>query len=313
MVESMSGTTHKRITESVCYFVSKDVRSDRYKWANDLKIPTISVQWVEQCWSEHRLVAHEDFRLPPFKGLIISATGVSPERRKEIEVQTRAYGGTYSADLTRTCTHLIANSATGNKYKVAIKWDGIKVVSFQWFAQSLVAKGCLDEEKFPVSPGRVGSPLAGAERSKNSSQRLSLNPLGTIVRETPNTVQNLFGVVREEGGIGGVSREGRDHGRTSGGGQRGRKRLAADSDDRRGEQKKRKEEDVLQASDTYGDDDGLDMADDMYLSAFRVHLVGFNKEDMMKWVNMVRDGGGTRFMAFNDMVTHVVVGQPAKR
>ncbi|KAJ2770922.1 hypothetical protein IWQ57_002438, partial [Coemansia nantahalensis] len=45
-------------------------------------------------------------------------------------------GGTYSGMLTPTCTHLVAQSPTGQKYKFAKQW-GVRVVTFGWFLDSL--------------------------------------------------------------------------------------------------------------------------------------------------------------------------------
>ncbi|KAJ2710429.1 hypothetical protein H4S00_006361, partial [Coemansia sp. D1744] len=45
-------------------------------------------------------------------------------------------GGVYHGVLTPTCTHLIALTPEGQKYKFARQW-GVHVVSLKWFLQSL--------------------------------------------------------------------------------------------------------------------------------------------------------------------------------
>lgn len=52
---------------------------------------------------------------------------------------------------------------------------------------------------------------------------------------------------------------------------------------------------------------------DLYLSECRILLVGFEVSEMRKLVNMVRSGGGSRYMLFNDRLTHIVVGSPSER
>lgn len=52
---------------------------------------------------------------------------------------------------------------------------------------------------------------------------------------------------------------------------------------------------------------------DLYLSECRILLVGFEVSEMRKLVNMVRNGGGSRYMLFNDRLTHIVVGSPSER
>jgi topoisomerase (DNA) II binding protein 1 len=52
---------------------------------------------------------------------------------------------------------------------------------------------------------------------------------------------------------------------------------------------------------------------DIYLSGCRVFLAGFNLADMRRLVRLVLGGGGTRYVEFNDRVTHVVLGKPSER
>ena len=51
---------------------------------------------------------------------------------------------------------------------------------------------------------------------------------------------------------------------------------------------------------------------DLFLSECRILLVGFEASEMRKLVNMVRSGGGSRYMSFNDKLTHIVVGSPSE-
>ncbi|CAM6102548.1 unnamed protein product [Calypogeia fissa] len=50
--------------------------------------------------------------------------------------------------------------------------------------------------------------------------------------------------------------------------------------------------------------------DQMYLSGCRFFLAGFESLEMRRLVHMVLNGGGTRYMEFNERVTHVVLGKP---
>ena len=60
------------------------------------------------------------------------------------------------------------------------------------------------------------------------------------------------------------------------------------------------------ANDSESDDN------DLYLSECRILLVGFEASDMRKLVNMVRKGGGSRYISFNDKLTHIVIGAPSE-
>ena len=53
--------------------------------------------------------------------------------------------------------------------------------------------------------------------------------------------------------------------------------------------------------------------ENMYLSNCRIYFSGFAAPELRKYVNIVRDGGGTRHMEFGDRVTHIIIGKPTER
>ena len=59
-------------------------------------------------------------------------------------------------------------------------------------------------------------------------------------------------------------------------------------------------------------DDSQSEDNDLYLSESRILLVGFQASEMRRLVNMVRRGGGSRYVLFNDRLTHIVVGTPSE-
>lgn len=59
-------------------------------------------------------------------------------------------------------------------------------------------------------------------------------------------------------------------------------------------------------------DDSQSEDNDLYLSECRVLLTGFEAPEMRRLVNMVRRGGGSRHVQFNDKLTHIVVGNPSE-
>ncbi|KAL6984307.1 hypothetical protein U1Q18_017686 [Sarracenia purpurea var. burkii] len=59
-------------------------------------------------------------------------------------------------------------------------------------------------------------------------------------------------------------------------------------------------------------DDSQNEDNDLYLSDCRILLLGFDATEMRKLVNMVRRGGGSRYMSFNEKLTHIVVGTPSE-
>ncbi|KAL0377200.1 UNVERIFIED_CONTAM: hypothetical protein Scaly_0837600 [Sesamum calycinum] len=59
-------------------------------------------------------------------------------------------------------------------------------------------------------------------------------------------------------------------------------------------------------------DDSQSEDDDLYLSECRILLVGFEASELRKLVDMVRRGGGSRYMSFSEKLTHVIVGKPSE-
>lgn len=59
-------------------------------------------------------------------------------------------------------------------------------------------------------------------------------------------------------------------------------------------------------------DDSQSEDNDLYLSECRISFVGFEASEMRRLVNIVRRGGGSRYMSFSDRLTHIVVGTPSE-
>ena len=70
--------------------------------------------------------------------------------RRQIEETAKAHGADYKGDLSKETTHLIARIPSGAKYTHAKIW-GVKVVSIEWFQQSLERGMVLDESLYDPS------------------------------------------------------------------------------------------------------------------------------------------------------------------
>lgn len=110
LVTAMGGVLHTKASSDVSFVIVKNVLAAKYKWAsNILKKPIVTINWLHQCWTEHRVVPQESYRVLPFSGLTICVTKIPADERKEMEILIKQNGGKYSADLTRNCTHLITD------------------------------------------------------------------------------------------------------------------------------------------------------------------------------------------------------------
>ncbi|KAI5057154.1 hypothetical protein GOP47_0027169 [Adiantum capillus-veneris] len=256
---SMCGEIVSKVLTNVSFVIAKDVLAAKYKFAvNNLRRPILKIDWLFQCWREHRLVPCEAFRLPPFVGLTICATNIPLDERRQIE---------------DACIQ------NGDKFRVARRWGTVKIVNRQWFGQCLAAKACLDEDLFSVNAGKekavtvsqVSGPPPYVSPGENTKIETVMSSAMSVVSNTVSCDQAL----------------------------------ESNNAIARPESSPHNEEQSVPSnrSENSGRDD-----DSMYLSNCQVYFSGFPAPDLRKYVKMVRDGGGTRFMEFNDRVTHVILG-----
>lgn len=187
----------------------------------------------------------------------------------------------------------------GDKYKVAKRWGIIDIVTSKWFHQSVARRACLPEESFPVQHSSSVSTLKTLEHhsqgkgTRNSQYTSSSMPTvsesETIfsAQDLEPDLENLLPNIRcTSSEVPLISKEGIDP--------------PADK------QKNGSNFARCVADDTQSEDD------DLYLSECRILLVGFEASDLRKLVNMVRRGGGSRYMSVREKLTHVVAGNPSE-
>eukprot|EP00249_Psilotum_nudum_P027337 c34885_g1_i1 orf=42-1013(+) len=175
LVAAMCGESHTKVSMDITFVIARNVLAAKYKWSlKILRRPILTIDWLYQCFREHRLVPYEPYRLLPFTGLTICSTNFPFDARNEIAEICTKNGGIHSADLTMKCTHLIAYLPEGDKYKVAKKWGHIKIVSCQWLVQCVAAKACVDEDLYPIHVG-VTEGIRHISGSQSSLERPSLN------------------------------------------------------------------------------------------------------------------------------------------
>jgi hypothetical protein len=127
-----------------CRFVVKQVQSGKSR------VRIVESRWLEECWSSRQ---HEPLNelpyvlpMPIFSNKRMSCTGFNIEERTSISGIAKRFGATFVQDLDSKCTHLIAQSNNGNKYRFAVK-RGIPVVSAQWLTDCCFRFKCLSESE----------------------------------------------------------------------------------------------------------------------------------------------------------------------
>ncbi|GMN45524.1 hypothetical protein TIFTF001_014708 [Ficus carica] len=293
LVTAMGGVLQSKPSLDVSFVIVKNVLAAKYKWAlNILKKPIVTVDWLYQCWNEHRIVPQESFRVLPFSGLTICVTRIPAGIQAKLSVGASGCYFLYCA---------------GDKYKVARKWGHIHIVTRKWFDQSVIRRACLNEESFPVhgisvssskgvrssvkmqlSQGKDISNLQSAPSSMATETNSAVPSAGfvdpdteaTLSQNTSSTFLATQDYVKECENVETVLQPQRDINLTN--------------------------LDGCVADDSQSEDN------DLYLSESRILLVGFQASEMRRLVNMVRRGGGSRYVLFNDRLTHIVVGTPSE-
>ncbi|XP_056693794.1 uncharacterized protein [Spinacia oleracea] len=296
LVISMSGSFHTKISLDVNFIIVKNVMARKYKWAASKEKNIVTINWLNQCWVEHRVVPLESYRVPPFLGLTICVTRILADERKQMEKLIIQNGGKYSPELTRLCTHLICEVPEGDKFKVAQKWGNISIVTRKWFDQSIARRVCLDEEAYPAQSASMrNKPISKSCQDKctiKSQSFLSSAATDSSFQAVPSVwttdsdldvaqSQNVSSACQNVSVFTKEEKAGPD--------------LPSNAKDLEG----------CVADDSEPDDN------DLYLSDCRICLVGFNSSDVRKLVGIVRKGGGSRYMASSERLTHIVVGEPS--
>ncbi|CAN0928417.1 DNA topoisomerase 2-binding protein 1 [Linum grandiflorum] len=194
----------------------------------------------------------------------------------------------------------------GDKFKAALRWGDINIVTRKWLDQSIARRACLNEDSYPVNGGSapptvsvrgfMGSQyshkksarqLASGQRSAavESSSATSCQSAGLADSDVEATLsQNMSSMFYDAS-------------------------IYMKKDDREVPALEPTNETSFSncvANDSQSEDN------DLYLADCRISLIGFGAAELRKLVNMVRNGGGSRYMTLNDKLTHIIIGVPTE-
>ncbi|CAH2067715.1 unnamed protein product, partial [Thlaspi arvense] len=292
LVTSMGGVFVSRGSSDVNFVIVKNVLASKYKWALDThKKPVVALNWLQQCWIEHRVVPQEPYKIPPFSGLTICVTKIPADERKEMEKRISEYGGRYSAELTKRC----------DKYKVARKWGHIQIVTRKWFQQSIARKVCLSEEAYPVQDS---IPLSRGVRNLGSNYGQEKFPGCPISLSSSAATAAADSYASYP--------QSRDSDIEASASQKLFSTSMNPSIDVKKPSKGPTTEPQEQNIDDCTARDSESEDNDLYLSDCRIFLLGFEASEMRRLVKLVRGGGGSRYMTLSERMTHIVVGTPSE-
>ncbi|KAJ1363286.1 hypothetical protein KIN20_023122 [Parelaphostrongylus tenuis] len=171
-INYMNGLVSPSLTEKVTHLVTEycDTASRKYTETRRMGLPIMSPLWIDKAWEAAQAFSLDNFvsneatqqyRLPIFSKMVITATGVGGSERMDIARLIHLNGGRFSGDMKRNeCTHLIADQTKGVKYKKAREWNTIKIVRSSWLRKSVIAGYVLPESAFdPERRNRCSTPV----------------------------------------------------------------------------------------------------------------------------------------------------------
>jgi len=146
----------------------------------------------DKCFSDGIPAVVQEFTVPPFLNCIVSVSQLDAVARNRIKSIVESNGGTYSANFSYTCTHLVALDPQGDKFKYARQWK-VPVVRESWIDAMLDRHGCVEMDSFlllaPAQPCNLSSSDNLVRRS------LSFEILEDEIEYDPNCDDYLSGCV----------------------------------------------------------------------------------------------------------------------
>ncbi|KAL3072439.1 hypothetical protein niasHS_017413 [Heterodera schachtii] len=171
-----------------------DPESEKYKEARRRKLPVLLPSWVfaansmdrrlkdtlNVITSEKHLDTH---KTPLFAGCEVTVSGFPGADRVDIGRLVELHGGVFTGQMSRSsCTHLIAATNSGEKFRKAREWGTVWVVTSRWLRKCIETGYRLSESRFAhshdedkqqrVSPtARERECTGGAEPDRGSAAR----------------------------------------------------------------------------------------------------------------------------------------------
>ena len=102
-------------------------------------------------------------------------------------------GGTYTPDLSRNCTHMVANSSgkSGVKWSYAVKWN-VKIVSMNWIDDCIKLNRILPETEYLLEPITLEAPLTQTPVESNNASLLFDYMYFFLSTELPSSIVNIL-------------------------------------------------------------------------------------------------------------------------
>jgi hypothetical protein len=164
LIQQMGGEYKSSLETDVTHVVSLDPTTEKCQVAlkraasGQHDIHVVMPSWVEESWEQQELLDMDEHRYPCLQGFLVSCTGFGNTQTKDLAKRIRQSGGEFSADLSASCTHLIANRREGEKYKFAQR-KGMVIVHENWLIECMKWRQALPTDKYLMSAPAGAAPM----------------------------------------------------------------------------------------------------------------------------------------------------------
>jgi len=160
-VELMGGKVSPDFSMAVDVLIAKDCEATpKYRAAFCWNKPICHFTVIDAIWeggskhvSKRVNKDRNDFAMELLTDCVVCVSGIKLDERSTIGKAIEENGGKYTMEMERgVCTHLITDKLDGDKYKFALQWGGIRIVTTRWLRKSLDRKMRLPEDYYHPDP-----------------------------------------------------------------------------------------------------------------------------------------------------------------
>ncbi|GMR39941.1 hypothetical protein PMAYCL1PPCAC_10136, partial [Pristionchus mayeri] len=180
LVRRLGGQVSTDLHDKVTVLVSKtcDTGYPKYTQSVKLKLPVLREDWITDAWTavidglrDEQVTTkpvYDIYRVPLFKGMVITVSGLSKEDRSNASRLIELGKGIFTPEMRKTeCTHLITDRNCGDKFKKAREWGRIRIVTLKWLIKSCELGYVLKESHYDPERIRASTPTKVEKASRD--------------------------------------------------------------------------------------------------------------------------------------------------
>lgn len=192
LISFMGGLCMPTLPESATHLVSNTVFSAKYEAAQQLNIPVMNVQWIDEVWKRNAtdFVAatssqFDEYKLPVFYNLNVTCTLLSNDEKAMVERLVSGHGGIFHRTFKTNVVNILVvneNGKNSDKFKAACKHRKVCLLP-KWISDSVREGYALPFSGYEVAGEvRVSTP----NKDANQNPEFSVSHIQGSVNSTVN-------------------------------------------------------------------------------------------------------------------------------